>query len=263
MMRRMMNGLALAAAVFGIGGTSASAGIVYGITDDGRIAKVDLVNKTETFLTGAQGANGNGVALDLAGNRLLYRLNSSEKGLHALNLSDNTITTTAIAGLPGESASAAYYDNAYWYIAQNTNDLYKVTGSTFTKVADINSGSLNFGDIVITPGGELYGSAATGFFRVDLSNPTGSYQVLNAGMPQLQLALLLDGSIVGQNHNNGEWYNITLSGSTASYSALGYRSTALRDIAGTAVPEPASLAMMGIGGLAALAFARRRARTAA
>lgn len=262
----MVMGLVLAMA-FGIGGTSASADFVYGITDNGRISRVDLTTKTETFLTGALGTNANGVALDLANNRLLFRSPATEKGLHSMDLSTNAVTSISISGLPGDSSSAAFHDGAYWYVNQNTDDLYKVTtsGSTgaYGKIADFtnNAKKFSFGDIAITADGTLYGSASGAFFKLNLTNPAGTYQLLSTTMPQLQIAILTNGSIIGQDHGTGQWYNVSSTGAATKIN--GFVTTKLRDIAGTVVPEPTSIAMMGLGVGAALAFARRRLKARA
>lgn len=273
MMRRWMKGLGAAAlGMMGLGG-AASAGTVYGIDNASRIIKVDTVTKTETVVAATGlGGSANGLALDTNANRLLFR-SPDASALRAFDLTTNLLTTVATATpLPGSSASAAYYANAYWYVQNNTDDLVKVDLSTptatVTKFLDFDgsaASSYGFGDIVISTQGMLYGSSSRGFFSLDVSGPTpGVFTLLNSRTPQLQLAMLGDGSIIGQQHdgtNAGKWYNVSLTGSTTLIP--NFQTAPLRDLASSAVPEPGSIAMMGLGGLAVLALARRKSRLAA
>jgi hypothetical protein len=267
MKRRMMMGLALAAA-FGIGGTPASADFVYGIDNAGQILKVDTVTHAETALYTPSPAalTGNGVALDLAGGRLLFRQPSKTGDLYSLNLADNTVSTVQNSSasdlvLTGESSNAAFHDGAYWYIAENTDDLYKVTLTgnvgTAVKFADITGGtkSLGFGDIAFDSDGTMYGSSSKGFFSLNLSSPS-SWNLINTSSTLYQIAFLRDGTLIGHSANTGQWYTINKTTGVADL-IVGFQTTPLRDIA-AAVPEPGSIAMMGLGVGAALAFARRR-----
>jgi hypothetical protein len=71
-----------------------------------------------------------------------------------------------------------------------------------------------------------------------------------------QIAFLRDGTLIGHSANTGQWYTINKTTGVADL-IVGFQTTPLRDIA-AAVPEPGSIAMMGLGVGAALAFARRR-----
>lgn len=273
MMRRTMMGLAMAAA-FGIGGGAASAGTVYGIDNAGRVLKVDTAaphNESVLYTPSPAASNGNGVALDLAGGRLLFRQPSSGGDLYSLDLSTNAVTTIKNSGgvndlvLAGESSNAAFHNGAYWYIRENSDDLYRVTltGNTgvATKVADItgNTVSLGFGDIAFDAQGVMYGSSNAGFFSLDLSSSTTWNRITTT--PTLYQIAFVGSTLLGHSASTGQWYTIDKTTGIATATA-GFDTTPLRDIAGT-VPEPSSVAMMGLGMASALAFARRRMKARA
>ncbi|WP_165247508.1 DUF6923 family protein [Paludisphaera soli] len=279
MLRRMVKGLAATVMGMGVMGGAASADVVYGIDNANNLIRVDLATQTSSVLfdTPLSGAS-NGVALDATGNHLVFR-NNEGGTLRSYDIAGGSLSTVANPSnlaLPGLSSDASFYDGAYWYVRNNSDALYRVdidfSGATpaitgVTTFANFDGGSatsFGFGDIAIAADGTLYGSSTQGLFAVSLSggSPTG-YTVLNAQAPLLQIALVANGTaLVGHSFNTGEWYDISLTGSVSKID--GFRTVGLRDIASIgAVPEPASVAMMGLGGLAVLALARRKARLAA
>jgi hypothetical protein len=279
MMRRTMKGLAAAVMGMGLMGGAASADVVYGIDDANNLIRVDLTTQTSSVLFDTPlSGNSNGVALDATGNYLVFR-NGEGGTLRSYDIMTGTLSNVANPSnltLPGLSSDASFYNGAYWYVQNNTDDLFRVdmdfsgatptiTGVTaFTNFDGGATGGFGFGDIAIAADGTLYGSSSNGLFSVSLSggSPLG-YTVLNAQAPMLQIALVDGGAaLIGHDFNTGEWYDVSLTGSVAKID--GFTTVGLRDIASIgAVPEPASVAMMGLGGLAVLALARRKARPAA
>lgn len=276
MIRRILKGMGVAAAVvagLGLSGAGASAGVVYGISDTGQILSVDLATHVESELLAGLGSDANGLAFDTVGGRLLFRTPSTGE-LRAFNVNTNSLSTINILELAGTNASsAAFYDGAYWFVNQATDDLIKVDLTSSTPVVstflnfdgNVHS-SFSFGDIVIDNNGILYGSSNRGFFSVDISgaSPT-SFNLINTSTEQLQLAFRGDGVLLGQKHggsNAGQWYTINLTSGIAS-EIEGFKTTQFRDLTSAAVPEPTSIAMLGLGGMSILGLARRRLKKAA
>lgn len=131
--------------------------------------------------------------------------------------------------------NASWYDGAYYFITNNTDDLSRITfdgtGTTIDTQAGVCAGlvpgtSLQFGDIAIEPAsGVLYGWARNGpsgdyfFFTIDVDDCSGASSVnvtdtfgtdLN-----LQLALGEDGTLWGhqalsaEGPSAGQWYVVT------------------------------------------------------
>jgi hypothetical protein len=110
----------------------------------------------------------NGFAYDQANKRLYYSvITTSGSELYFYDLgSDTNIYAGSIVG---NSPGASFYNGKYYYIDNNTDDLYiyefdgngLITGSP-TTITGISGGlnrSLNFGDIAIQSDGVVYGAA--------------------------------------------------------------------------------------------------------
>ena len=182
-----------------------------------------------------QGKNNypNGFAFDYAEGRLYYAVPNNWSGNTPVSDSDatvyffdvNTGNTTNAGTVEGVPTDASYYDNSYYYIPQETDDLHKVTLNTDgtlnteTTIANI-SGTLNrsfsFGDIAITDLGFVYGSARESsinpsyiFFTFSLSNPSGTYTEPGSySVQRPQLALGGNGELFACDTADGQFYSV-------------------------------------------------------
>ncbi len=201
--------------------------IVYGTSlgsGEGDIYKIDLAAGTATwvFSTGLDPANSswpNSNAFDAVNNHLYYSTSSNPAKLYFYDFDSKTQN---LAGtLVGIIAGASFYDGKYYYIRNDTDDLYAVslnadgTVASVDKKADFTSGAklFYFGDIVITSEGVLYGSAGVRgvssheFFKIDLNN-SYNYTDIADSHPALQLAIGSDGTLYGHYAGDGEFYTV-------------------------------------------------------
>ena len=287
MTRFRMTAMAGAAALVLCVANAASAGLVLGISNANDIIAVDTTARTEAtvFRTGLTG-NSNGVAFDDANGRLLYR-NGEAGSLYVWDRLSNIQTKLTGVGLPGSSSNAAFHDDAYWYVEQNTDDLVRVAldfsspGSPMvastTKFANFDGpsqSSFSFGDIAISGSGILYGSSNRGFFSLDIGGGTPSgftnyglsgispfgESVLQIGLNETQTGLY------AHSFNTGRWYDLTFNGVLTPIldGASPFTTTKLRDISSApsiaAVPEPSTLVLAALGLPMALVIARRNRR---
>jgi len=201
--------------------------IVYGTElgasgDD--IYKIDLATGTASpiFSTGLEPTNSswpNGNALDAVHNRLYYSTSSDPSKLYFY---DFELDTQTLAGeLVGLVAGASFYEGKYYYVKNDTDDLYAVslnadgTVVSVDKKADFASDAKKFyfGDIVITSEGVLYGSAGVRgvslheFFKIDLNNGY-AYAKIADRHPAVQLAIGSDGALYGHSAGTGEFYMV-------------------------------------------------------
>lgn len=283
-MKRAM-GWAVAAVVLASGGARADY-LAYGIDDANRIHEVNLTKQTDSivFSTGLSGSF-NSVAYDDAARRLYYRKEGSNGTLYEWDMAANVQRAFGGTKLVAGSADAALYQGAYWYVAQDGDTLYRAalnftspstpTIGTVTSYANFDGTSkksFGFGDVVITAAGMLYGASDQGFFRVNVAgaSPSG-FTILNSHTEELQLSLSPDDSaIYAQDHETGRWYTINpTSGAITPIAKLGnpsatFTTAHLRDLADHVhfqpVPEPASLALLSLGGIGIAAKLRRSRR---
>ncbi len=272
--------LAAMGLVLGVGVGTASADFVYGVDDSGHVWSVNTLNGSKSQLTTLPtGSGANGLAFDSANKTLYFRLpQNGQMYRYVLGSGSNASTVTMGASVPTvtDSSSASFYGSSYYFVNQGTNELYAADMSavtpTFAKIAtfiDANGDpldGLNFGDIAIDKNGELYMSTYTGFYKADLNSISGGGTLVadllssNNQAATLQLAFETGNTLIGQDHNDGKWYEVsTADGSRTLLSGLP-NTPMFRDLAGSTAPEPASLVMMGLGAAAALGFARRRVK---
>ncbi len=250
---------------------------VIGGAPDGRLYAtfLDLQTGSSVFNTGFTGINA--VAHNSVNDTVYYRTTSGG-ALWSWQVGGNTQTQVP-ATLPGASADASVYNNAYWYVQDGTDTLTRVDLASFavTTYANFDGASrtsFNWGDIAITSAGVLYGQPSnTFFFSVDISglNPTVTNGGATSNFTQsnvagsdtsLQIAYGADNLLYAQATNSRQWYTINNgnTGTPAAPSAnFGARSTIngfvttgqnditnvfLSTLASVAVPEPGSLPLL-------------------
>ena len=122
-----------------------------------------------------------------------------------------------------------------------------------------------FGDIAAS-GSTIYGAAVTGggpeFFSIDLN----TFTVTTIASLPLNLQLAFDGStLIGLNTSTGDIYSVDLTTGALTFKSTVTSATGetlrINDLGGTAIPEPTSMAMLGIGLTGLLAVRRFLSRT--
>lgn len=220
---------------------------VYGIDDNNVIWEIDPINKTftpvnDTKLTGTS----NSMAYDTSRDQFFFIHQTSnftvDNALRTWNrastgpLSVPILATRTQMGLPAQAvqpANASYYDNAYWFIPQNSTVLHRVSftyaGDTPTAPSLMTYQLSNyaaptypaggFGDIAIDSSGILWGSHSSGgrFFKIDLNllGSTSNVVYTQIKAPGLASApgyqLSFDGTyqtLFAHNFANGAWYTV-------------------------------------------------------
>ena len=271
---------------------------IYGVDNANDIYEINPVSKTSTrVLVQPTGGSSNSLAFNTDRDQLYFI--GPDNSLKYWVQGSGT-TGISVAGSPTISLdpnNAAYYNNAYWFFAFNSNELhrwdiaYSGTGSsgvptiTGTQVYSIDGMNLpnpgvglntnTFGDIAINPNtGMLYASTTRGrFYSLNLSgDPTNTFTELAAGLGLsntlgLQLSFNTDYStLYGHSYEDGSWYTVaTADGARTSidFSTTPFEGKGFRDLGGSAVaavPEPSSVALacVGAGGLAWRMLRRRR-----
>ena len=200
-------------------------------TDQVAIYEIDPLTGAETLLgttpSGVTpGVNFNGNAWDPATGVLYYSKYDSDAAASDLYAFDGT-TSTWVGTLAAPAAGASFYEGAYYYIANNTDDLHRVTFlggviDTDGVVGDItgNAFAFRFGDIAISDG-VIYGMAVRSltwvFFTV---NVDGSGYSDNGVTVLPQIAFGANGVLYGINAGDGEVFTIDTSDGTATSTGL-------------------------------------------
>ncbi|NHA14162.1 hypothetical protein [Thioalkalivibrio sp. XN279] len=200
-----------------------SEAVIYGTRTGGGakgLYEIDAVGGVLTLLQSFDGTmleNGtgysNGLAYDPDANTLYFTappsVNTTSSPLWYYVLDTGLYGRACEMDLPGSVVGAAWYDGAYYYIAEGTNTLVRFDvelceGTTawdsFGEPADF-----TFGDFAISSEGMLYGStriAPQFFFTIDLT--TGEFAKIDgANALDQQLAFGSNGTLYGANHASG------------------------------------------------------------
>ena len=268
-----------AAALAGAASIAAAAPVnIYGIDNNNTIWEIDPIARTfvdvnQTALPGSQVSNS--MAYDTDRDEFMFTYNATFGGVGpSIRFWDRATTgqqsvpavaTFGQAGITGDPANAAYYDNAFWYMAPNAPVLHRVS---FTYVndhptspvdtayrLDAAAGYVNplypassYGDIAIdVPNGVLYGDTVGGlFYSIDLKQlgvPGAQiYRQIATGLGSLQLSFNGDYStLFAQTYDTGDWF--TLDGNSGAKVALGFSTLVpgtgkgFRDLGGAATTD--------------------------
>ncbi len=223
-------------------GVRSTRGLLYGVTFDEKLYVVDLregeaIHVADTVGSSTSPSSPNGIAFDPDNRRLYYAVDpdvgttGNPVELWFYDLADGQ---QVLAGqLQQQAAGAGWYDGRYWYLHNETDDLYAVSFAPDGTVAaggetlvygDLTGGTrqYRFGDLAATPGGLLYGSSlgsspsTAELFSVDLTD--GTYTELYTPAPGawggardptgLQLAVDDAGTLYGQAAADGSFFEI-------------------------------------------------------
>lgn len=252
--------VALAVAVAG----SANAGWVYGINDaanGGGIYRINMLTGQSSLVTATSGGQPNGLASDLAGGNLYWGAGSGNRTLRRYSIAGNT-TTVLTGSLAKNTASGAWYNGSYYYVAEGTRELRRVniTGNAITGESVLlnpSESGWGFGDIDITADGKVYGSTTNNvFWQADLGNLAAGYTILSTTHgDRLQLGFF-GSTLYGVGSDDDRLFSVALAnGARTLTSTLTDRSLRITDAAAAPVPEPGTIAALGLG---AMALLRRR-----
>ena len=266
----------------------AHAQFLYGITEGGSLYEINPVQQY-TGLVFAQTlsmSGSNGLAWDNTRQKLFYY--GTVGGTSSLYTWDRASGVQSKVGgtIPsGPVADGSFYQNAFWYVRNNTDTLVRVNldfSSALPSVASTqeyanfdgtSQTSFGFGDISIRASdGMLFGSSNKGFFSVNVSGsaPTGFNQI-NTNSTQYQIGFGQDNVLYSETASSGVWS--TTNTTTGAVTSLGYTS---RDGNGTviafndisegaaqgvfAASEPGSAALLAGGMLPLWGVVRARRR---
>lgn len=276
---------------------------IYGIDDDSKLWVMTLSGTSSgtSQLLGSSSLTAptaNGLAYD-SGREQLFAADTATGELYWWQQGATTYTSlgtiSAYTSGIGQPVSAAYFNNAYWFLGSGDpgNVLGKlevtyvngapvsVSGTSFTIIGMSGTSASGGGDMVITPAGMLYAYSAPGlgnFFAVDVttaaSGTVGGYQLISTTPGTgLQLALGVGPTplLYGHDRGTGDWFTVdTSNGSTTQIPGFNTKpadNVGFNDLGGSsvqAVPEPSTLALAAMGGgIVCWQVSRRRRRRAA
>ena len=286
-----------AVTLLGSSGSAATLGAyMYGIDDNSDIYEINPADQTMTkvYTSPSSTSLANSMAYDDSRGQLFFVDGAS--GLNYWQRGASTVTnvTGAPVGVSADPFNAAYYNDAIYFFEANTANLkranlsYSGSGTsavpsiasvdTFV-IAGMNPSGVDtntFGDIAIdTATGTLYASTSRGrFYSLNLADPANSFNQIVASLGNdrsvgYQLAFSSDNStLYGHRYSDGSW--VTIDTTTGAATAIaGFVTTfgngGLRDLGGSAVnavPEPSTIGLAAIGGIAGLGYTIRRRRKA-
>jgi len=197
--------------------------VIYGTRTGGGskgLYEIDAIGGVLTLLQSFDGTmleNGtgysNGLAYNPDANTLYFTapssVNTESSPLWYYVLDTGVYDRACEVDLPGSVVGSAWYDGAYYYIAENTNELIRFNVESCTgEIAWGGFGEASeftFGDFAISSEGILYGStriAPQFFFTIDLSDGTFT-KIDGADALDQQLAFGSNGMLYGANHASG------------------------------------------------------------
>jgi hypothetical protein len=270
---------------------------IYGIDDNSDIYEINPADQTweKVYSSAAIGTIANSVAYDDSREQLFFI--NSDNSLEYWQRGTSTVSTVsgAAIGVSSDPFNAAYYNDAIYYFEHNSANLKRAnlsyTGSGTSAVPSITSvdtfavqgmdptgiNTNSFGDIAIDMAtGTLYASTSRGrIYSVSLADPANTFTQIAASLGNdrsvgFQLAFSSDNStLYGQRYIDGTWHTIDTTTGIATPIA-GFVTTfgsgnGFRDLGGSAlnpVPEPSTLGLAAIGGIASLGYVARRRRAA-
>jgi predicted ribosomally synthesized peptide with SipW-like signal peptide len=159
----------------------------------------------------------NGIAFDKENKRLYFAIINGEKStLWFYDFSKKELVqSSAKNDLPGRVYGASFWNNRFWYIKNDSDELYSIsfhpdgTMKESNIIDDISNKNYNFGDIVFDiKDGILYGSTSNPkvFFTYNIADDLFS-EITNPGnASNLQLAFGSDGVLYGHNTGDAKWY---------------------------------------------------------
>jgi hypothetical protein len=222
------------------GGPLAGKDVLFGIEngpgadDDGDLYAIDRLDGSLTLLydfdtdpSPTDPSSPNGLATDAANERLYFAVNIGDHGsdntdLYYYNLDGSGDPVLANSeGIPYSIYNATFANGQYWFVDQNTDDLYVISfqgDGTVDAVSGVcpsfwtgdDPVDLQFGDIVAA-GGIIHGVARIRdgnvyFFLIDLADCSFTSFDKGGDYPLMQIALSSIGELYGHAGGTGQWY---------------------------------------------------------
>jgi len=234
--------------------------------------EVDVVNGTSTLLKAITGSAAdvgnttgytNGLAYDPFNHMLYFTAPSSvlatTSPLYSYDIASETLTY--LFTIQGPVVGASFYDGAYYYMVEKTNQLMKVEVNSGNDVTVACSGfgtasDFTFGDFAISSAGILYGSTRVNkmFFSLDMNTCTYN-EFADSNALDLQLAFGSDGKLYGINNANG--YSYVIDEETGVATQLSFTFVGVADMASGELCVPnTETAWGGIGEFSGKNWAR-------
>lgn len=199
----------------------ATQGVVYGLTNDGKVERIDVANATATQVGTLAFGTAAGDTDPTTGKIYYVEQNTSTPRVAVWDPATNTSTTLGTISVSGPVMRAAFNKQGVLYVTAGNGDLYTINTTTgvasFVGTIEVNGLPLPApsGDMAFGPDGSLYLDENSDLFKINVATLAATYVGNNGNIGNVQVAFGTDGLLYGT-VGDGSLYRIDLTSGAAT-----------------------------------------------